>query len=128
MHYSPANYEQHIVCKHGVELQGFTWASICNPSDIGSVQHLNQLVKALENKSCQWVVLPNEKWEARKEALSASQPLPRKRRKANSNDEQMSRKRRKVKSAGFIEDSSDYESTGGKSGEVNDENVYVVEN
>ncbi|HEV7736465.1 MAG TPA: hypothetical protein VGO47_03720 [Chlamydiales bacterium] len=62
-------YDDRIVMKYGVELDGWPFPKFRNPSDISSLADLNTLDKALEGGSCKWVQLSNEQYEKRQVVL-----------------------------------------------------------
>ena len=81
MHYSPMNYEQHIMCKYGVDLKGFPKPVICNPSDFSSGRQLNLLLRSLQDKTCRWEHLTDEELERRRELLYRGDVIQRKERR-----------------------------------------------
>ena len=66
MHYSPRNYELHIVRKYSVELKGFPKPVMCNTSDFSSAGQLNCLMRQLQDGSCRWEHLNEDEWDKRK--------------------------------------------------------------
>jgi hypothetical protein len=88
-------YEKLLVVEKGIQLAN--WPDdvpFVNASEIGSLQTLRRLLKALtledETERCRWVHLSEEEWEARKtayyEAEEEAEPKKRKRKTRARND------------------------------------------
>ncbi|KAI0245902.1 hypothetical protein BJV78DRAFT_1158297 [Lactifluus subvellereus] len=70
------NYQLKIVEKYGIELQGWPTSicEVCNPSNVGTQAHLDQLSRVLESGACGWVVLSKEELLERKKKNQVYRP------------------------------------------------------
>ena len=78
-------YEEDIVLKKGVELVGWTYEKIINPSSLSSaVQPLRNLRDAIKDKRCRFVRLSAQELSARvaayQEKVNQGQVIPRQRK------------------------------------------------
>jgi hypothetical protein len=67
-----ANYEEGIVQRYGIELRGWTYERIVNPSDLSTaVGPLGKLRNAINSGNCKFVKLTAEERRERLEAYKA---------------------------------------------------------
>ena len=84
MHY--ADYEEKIVQRYGVELVGWTYEKLVNPSELStSLPGLCQLLEAINAGSCKFIKLTQDQLKKRREELqkaieSGSLPGPKTRK------------------------------------------------
>lgn len=63
------NYEDRIVMRYGVSLQGWPLPTIKNPSNIARLGDLNSVLDALKEGCCHWKQLTSEEFLERKQQL-----------------------------------------------------------
>lgn len=67
-----ANYEEDIVQRYGIELQGWTYEKFVNPSELSTaIGPLRGLMDAIKNGDCKFVKLTAEERRKRKETYRA---------------------------------------------------------
>jgi hypothetical protein len=67
-----ANYEEDIVQRYGIELQGWTYKRFVNPSELSTaLGPLRGLMDAIKNGDCKFVKLTAEERRKRKETYKA---------------------------------------------------------
>ena len=66
------NYEEAIVQRYGIELQGWTYEKFVNPSELSTaIGPLRNLLNAINNGDCKFVKLTAEQRRKREEAYKA---------------------------------------------------------
>ena len=65
-------FKEKVVLHYGVDLVGYTYEKIVNPSELSSaLEPLQELLDALKNGTCKFVKLTNEQRKERQEAFNA---------------------------------------------------------
>lgn len=66
------NYEEAIVQRYGIELQGWTYDKLVNPSELSTaVDPLRKLLNAINSGDCKFVKLTAEERRKRRETYNA---------------------------------------------------------
>src|ERR1700720_2990905 len=92
---SYTNYKN-LVHNNGVELIGWTEATVCNPGTIQTAASLNRLVYALRNGDCYWAPLTADAWEEAKAARQAKVETGKVKKRKHRSDAGMLKKKMKV--------------------------------
>ena len=110
-----ANYDELIIQKYGIELQGWTFEKLVNPSQLStSLPGLRRLLDAINNGDCKFVRLSPLEVKSRREELQKKQDdgiVPVKTRKPRK-DRGTKRPRTKGKKTAVI-DAEDDDDEGG---------------
>ena len=113
MHY--VNYDQEIVIRYGIKLEGWTYESFKNPSELSSsLPPLQALFEAIESGKCKFVKLTateRKKFEQDFNAKVQSGEVTLRKRKIRKDAGKKKAKRHQANSKG--EAASDIEGTGG---------------
>ena len=109
------NYEEEIVIRYGIKLEGWTYENFKNPSELSSsVPPLRALSEAIDNGTCKFVKLTaaeKKKFEQEFNAKVQTGEVILRKRKIRKDAGKKKAKRRRTNSKG--EAASDSESTGG---------------
>lgn len=106
------NYEEDIVQRHGIELQGWTYERFVNPSELSSaLGPLRILLGAIKNGDCKFVKLSAEELRKRKARYKAKvdsgEIKARKRKRRSDYGTKKKGKGKEVANDDDIEDESD---------------------
>jgi hypothetical protein len=104
------SYEEKIVHKHGVVLEGWTFEKFANPSDLSSaIAPLKQLRDALHGGACKWRRLSKQerdgRWKEYQDGIASGETHAKTRQTRS--DAGRKRKKPAPKSADVIEGSDD---------------------
>lgn len=117
-----ANYEEEIVIRYGIKLEGWTYDKLKNPSDLSSsLAPLRALYDAIENGTCRFVKLTaaeKKKFELEFNAKVQSGEVTLRKRKIRKDAGTKKAKRRRTEGGKVANDT---ESSGGSEEEEPDE-------
>jgi len=110
-------FEEKVLLQYGVDLIGYTYDKVVNPSDLSSsIGPLQELLDALKNGSCKFIKLTNQQRKEQQAAYDAKvntgeiQPQKRKRR-SDAGEKRSGAKRKRPNDENTNPSSSHYKST-----------------